>query len=93
MAGLVKLAKETKSKLIYDRLNLKRFVLSSLRGFLEEWDPKLLRNMPALASPNSPNWKKIFLRLEGLCAKLGVQAEPAFPGLKLKQLQMDGYLR
>lgn len=92
MAGLVKLAKETKSKLIYDKLNLKRFVLRSLRPFLEEWDPKLLRSVPALASPNSPNWKKIFLKLESLCAKLGVQAEPAFPELKLKQLQMDNYV-
>jgi len=78
MNSVVKLAKKTRSLLIYDKLRLRRGVLESLNLFLEEWNPTLKNRLLALASPNSPVWREIFSRLEFKCREAGVRVEASF---------------
>ena len=75
---IVKLAEKTKSKIIYDKLNLKKLVLKSLKPFLEQWNPTLVEKLPTLIN-SQLKWNKTFAEIESLCLKFNVQVEPAFP--------------
>jgi len=82
---IVKLAKKTGSKIIYDKLNLKKFVLKSLKSFLEDWDSTLIEKIPILVNLQS-KWNETFEKIESLCTKFNVQVESAFPRkIKLTQ--------
>ncbi|MBS7658457.1 MAG: radical SAM protein [Candidatus Bathyarchaeia archaeon] len=83
--SIIKLAKKTKSKIIYDRLNPKNLVLESLKPFLECWNPILFERFLTLVN-SEIKWNEIFTKIESLCYKFNVQVEPAFPKkIKLTQ--------
>ncbi|MEM3402499.1 MAG: radical SAM protein [Candidatus Hadarchaeales archaeon] len=75
---VVSVAAETGSKVIYDKLNLKRWVLHRLSNFLKMERPELIESLPSLVAPGSKRWEEISARVEEICRSLGVKCEPAF---------------
>ena len=76
---VIEVAKKTKSKLMYDRLNLKQWVLESMTPFLEQEKPGLVQRLPAILSAKSDYWHKISSMVEAICKEQSVRCEPAFP--------------
>lgn len=76
---VVEVAAQTKSKIIYDRLNLKRWVMKQLRPVLMGIKPGLVEQLPALVRRGSEPWCQISSRVEKVCRELGVKYEAAFP--------------
>jgi len=85
---IVKLAKKTKSKIIYDKLNVKKHVLKSLKPFLEYWNIKLIESIPALVNSKT-RWRETIVKIESLCSKFNVQVEPAFS----KEVKLTQYFQ
>lgn len=79
IAQIIEVAKKTKSKLMYDKLNLKQWVLESMIPFLEQEKPGLAQQLPAILSAKSDYWHKISSIVESICKELSVRCEPAFP--------------
>ena len=88
IAQVVEVARKTKSKLLYDRLNLKQWVLESLAPFLEQEKPGLAQRLPAILSAKSDYWRKISSMIDALCGERSVRCEPAFPPSVEKQLSL-----
>lgn len=76
---VVEVAKRTGTKIIYDRLNLKRWVLDRLTPVLEEEQPGLTKRLPALTGKRSERWHRTCSLIESICRELEVKCEPAFP--------------
>lgn len=76
---IVEVARRTKSRLLYDKLNLKRWVLERLAPVIEQGKPGLAGRLPSLTSADSEWWRKTCSTVESICKELGVQYEPAFP--------------
>ncbi len=76
---IIEIARQNKSKLMYDKLNLKQWVLVRMTPFIEQERLGLARRLPALASVNSEWWRKTCSTVESICKELGVRYEPAFP--------------
>ena len=76
---IIEIAGRTKSRLMYDKLNLKRWVLDRMAPLVEQERPGLAGRLPALVSMNSEWWRKTCSTVESICKELGVQYEPAFP--------------
>ena len=86
IAQVVEVARKTKSKLLYDRLNLKQWVLEFLTPFLEQEKPGLAQRLPAILSAKSDYWRKISSMIETMCKEKSVCCESAFPSSAEKQL-------
>lgn len=86
IAQVVEVARKTGGKLIYDKLNLKQWVLESLAPFLEQEKPGLAQRLPAILSAKSDYWRKISSTIEAMCKERSVRCEPAFPSSTEKQL-------
>ena len=76
---VIEVARRTHSKLIYDKLNLKRWVLERMAPKLEKIRPGLAKQLPTLVSAKSKRWREIRSKVESICSELGVRCEPAFP--------------
>lgn len=76
---VIEVAAQTESKLIYDRLNLRRWVIDRLGPVLEEEGPNLAERLSGLVREDSESWRQICSRVETICSELGVRCEPAFP--------------
>ena len=76
---VIEVARRTHSKLIYDKLNLKRWVLERMTPKLEKIRPGLAKQLPTLVSAKSERWREIRSKIESICSELGVRCEPAFP--------------
>jgi DNA repair photolyase len=76
---IVGVAKRTESKLLFDKLNLRDWVLESLNPFLEKMAPTVIEKLPELLAPRSDYWRKTSFTIRSLCRELGVLCEPAFP--------------
>lgn len=76
---VIEVAKKTKSKLMYDKLNLRRWVLESIAPFIEGERPGFVEQLPALLSLKSDWWLEISSTVKALCAERSVRCEPAFP--------------
>lgn len=76
---VIEVAARTKSRLMYDKLNLKRWVLERMAPTLKQISPKLSQLLPALVSAKSERWQKTRVLVESICRELGVHFEPAFP--------------
>jgi DNA repair photolyase len=76
---IIEIAGRTKSRLLYDKLNLKRWVLERLAPVIEQGKPGLAGRLPSLTSADSEWWRKTCSTVESICRELGVQYEPAFP--------------
>ena len=78
---VIEVARRTRSKLIYDKLNLRRWVLERMTPKLEKIRPGLAKQLPPLVSAKSKRWREIRSRVESICTELRVRCEPAFPEL------------
>lgn len=76
---VIEVAARTKSRVIYDRLNLKQWVMERLGPALEQERPGLAERLPALIREGSESWRRICSTVEAICSGLGVKCEPAFP--------------
>ena len=88
---IIEVAKKTKSKLIYDRLNLKQWVLESMKPFLEEEKLGLAQRLPVVLGAKSDYWHKISSMVEALCKERSVLCEPAFPSSTEKHLLVRNF--
>ncbi len=75
---IIKLAARTKSKIIYDRLNLKQWVLERLGPKLELKSPGLAKQLPEILHEQGVSWKLASQKIQTICRQLGVKCEPAF---------------
>jgi len=76
---VVKVAKKSGSKLMYDKLNLRPWVLESITPFIEGERPGLIGRLPTLLNLKSDWWREISSMVKTLCAERSVRCEPAFP--------------
>ncbi len=75
---VIEVAVQTKSKVIYDKLNLKRWVMERLGPRLEYAQPGLARRLPDLVSFRSEYWRRLCSKIETICKNLEVKCESAF---------------
>jgi len=76
---VVEVAKKTGSRLIYDKLNLKRWVLERIAPVVNLERPGLSERVPAQISQSGKHWPKISEQVKSTCKEFGVRCEPAFP--------------
>lgn len=76
---VMEIAKRNRSRLLYDKLNLRPYVLDSVRKFLEKEKPEISEELPKLLDTKSKYVKEIKIKVESTCRRLGVACEPAFP--------------
>ena len=77
--GIIKVAKKSNSRILYDRLNIKPWVMESLRSFLESQRAELPERIQLLLKRGSTYWLRLAVEIERLCRDGGVKCEPAFP--------------
>ncbi|MEM4297234.1 MAG: radical SAM protein [Nitrososphaerota archaeon] len=75
---IIRVARDTNSTIIYDKLNLKPWVLDALGPLLEERRVGLSKNLPFLVKRNSSYWQRMRSKVERFCKNLDVRCEPAF---------------
>jgi DNA repair photolyase len=75
---IVMLAKKTHSDLLYDKLNLRSFVMERLKPFLEKENPKLIERLPKLLSNRFDYFKGVEKLIATICEKYEVKFEFAF---------------
>ncbi len=76
---IVCLAKRTNSRILFDKLNLRPWVLESLTSFLTKEAPEVVEDLPSLLSGKSDYWRTVSARTQSICRDKGVRCEPAFP--------------
>lgn len=76
---VIEIAARTNSKVIYDRLNLKRWVMERLNPVLEREKPGLAERLPSLLRDGSEFWRLVCSKVVKICRELGVECELAFP--------------
>ncbi|MEM3451027.1 MAG: radical SAM protein [Nitrososphaerales archaeon] len=76
---IIDLAKKTRSEIIYDKLNLRPWVLDSMASFLDKEKPGLKERLPFLITNNSDYWYRLKVKLKDACLKKGVLCKAAFP--------------
>jgi len=76
---IIRVAKATKSRLLFDKLNLRPWVLENLTPFLAKEAPQALDNIPSLLGQKSEYWQMMSARIQSMCQDLGVRYEHAFP--------------
>jgi DNA repair photolyase len=76
--GILHLAKRTKSKVLYDKLNLKTWVLGRMTSSLQRSRPELIRKIADLAKADSDWWRTISMNIRARSIEESVIAEPAF---------------
>ena len=74
---IARIAKKTNSTIIYDKLNLKRYVLDSMEAFLKRNKQDFERIKMAL-SKNSEYWNKIQTRINQICKREDIKFRYAF---------------
>ncbi|HID60488.1 MAG TPA: radical SAM protein [Hadesarchaea archaeon] len=78
MTQVIDVAARTRSKIIYDRLNPKRWVMDRLAPVLTKERPDLAERLSDFMRDGSV-WRQICLRVESICRELGIKCEAAFP--------------
>ncbi|MGC8948870.1 MAG: SPL family radical SAM protein [Thermoprotei archaeon] len=87
---IINIAKETNSYILYDKLNIRKYVTEILKPTLEKHWPGVSKYIINLSrSPTNEYWTKRYKTIEELCKKLGVKCEPAF---QYKQTNLSEYL-
>jgi DNA repair photolyase len=75
---IIELAERTNSKILYDKLNLRPWVLESIKPFIEMERPGLIERLPTLLNQKSDWWQETSSLVKTLCDKHSVRCEPAF---------------
>jgi DNA repair photolyase len=75
---IIEVAERTNSKVLYDKLNLRPWVLESIKPFIERERPEIIERLPTLLNPNSDWWGETSSMVKTLCTRHSVRCEPAF---------------
>lgn len=70
---VVEVAYETRSDLIVDKLNLRMWVLNSMKPFLDEYKPGLAEKLPLMLKPNSQYLRMLHDRVKRICNEYGLK--------------------
>jgi DNA repair photolyase len=76
--NIIEVAKKSGSKVLFDKLNLRPWVLDSMKCFLEHERTGLLERLPGLLRRDSIYWQDLKKRIEQLGRELGVRCQPVF---------------
>lgn len=79
LSRVIKVASESRSRIMYDRLNLKQWVMERLGPALEKEKPGLVERLPTIIQERSDSWRKTSSKIRSICSELGVRCEAAFP--------------
>jgi len=79
---IVKLAKKTGSYIIYDKLNLRRWILEVMKPFFDNYKPSVHPKLRSLLHGESDYWRGKAALVEDICAQNGVICESAFPSTR-----------
>lgn len=72
-------AKRIGCEIIYDKLNLRRWVLDSMRIILEDYMDYPIDKLPLLTRRDSLWWIDVKKLIERICREKGVRCSPAYP--------------
>ena len=79
VSQVIEVASRTKSRLLFDKLNLRPWVLDSIRPFMESEHPGVWENLPKLAGGKSEYWLNLSSLIRKICTDKNVPCESAFP--------------
>lgn len=89
---IINVAKETNSYILYDKLNIRKYVAEILKPALEKHWPGTSNHIINLSKVSANEyWRSRYKIIEELCKKMGVKCEPAFE-YKRKQENLSEYL-
>jgi DNA repair photolyase len=80
---IVMLAKRTGAYIIYDKLNLKKWVRESIKPFFDEYRPDAYPQLDKLLRGGSEYWRSKSSLIEEICSRNGVICEAAFPDSRI----------
>ncbi|HDI12894.1 MAG: radical SAM protein [Hadesarchaea archaeon] len=75
---VIEVAARTKSLVLYDKLNLRQWVMERLNDTMEKIDPRPPDQEAKLIRKLSEIWHETQTRIESTCKEKGVRCEPAF---------------
>jgi DNA repair photolyase len=78
VGAIVRVAKKTNSRILYDKLNIKNWVIERMTPTLEQLKPELIKRIPELVEANSNWWKTITSTLRARCKEESVMVQAAF---------------
>jgi len=78
VSQVIEIASKTKSKLLFDKLNLRPWVLESIRPFMESERPGVWDRLPELVGGKSEYWLNLSSLIRKICAGKNVLCESAF---------------
>jgi DNA repair photolyase len=81
---IIHIAEATDSRLLFDKLNLRPWVLEKLTPFLARETPQAPNVMTSLLAEKSEYWRTVSERIRSLCRDHDVRCEPAFPNAALE---------
>jgi DNA repair photolyase len=76
---VIDVAARTRSRILYDKLNLKRWVMDRIAPVVEQERPDLAKRFPEFVRGGADFRLQIRSRVEAICRELGVKCEAAFP--------------
>ncbi len=78
VSQVIEIASKTKSKLLFDKLNLRPWVLESIRPFMESECPGAWDRLPELVGRKSEYWLNLTSLIRKVCAGKNILCESAF---------------
>ena len=78
ISRIIEIASKTKSRLLFDKLNLRPWVHESIRPFMESERPDVWNKLPQLVGGKSDYWLNVSSLVRRICADKNVPCEPAF---------------
>jgi len=79
LRSVIEIAARTRSKVLYDQLNLKPWVMERLGPALEKLKPGLVERMTTTVFEGHHWWNNTSSIIRSICGELGVKCEAAFP--------------
>jgi DNA repair photolyase len=79
ISQVIEVASKTKSRLLFDKLNLRPWVLESIMPFMESECPGVWDRLSELVSGRSGYWSNLSSLIRKICVDKNVPCEPAFP--------------
>lgn len=78
LRNVIRVAAKTKSRILYDKLNLKQWVMERLGPVLEKEKLGLAERLPSIIQERE-SWRHTCSKIRSICGDLDVKCETAFP--------------
>jgi DNA repair photolyase len=78
ISQIIEVASKTKSRLLFDKLNLRPWVLESIRPFMESERPGVWNRLSEMVGGKSEYWLTLSSLIRKICAHRNIPCEPAF---------------